>query len=296
MIKNIFLILGLLLIVGCNDNSEIDYASQKEKNIQLKIELSECTLSINGLKMLDIQKDEIKNKESLNELVYEDLQIENNQLAISLQECKSKLKEREVRENEKAEARDEAKKKENARAKEKKRVRARDEAKKKEKSHVKVEKWALRENARDKAKKKSTENGNTISCKDAAKTILSYYKKALLYLKKGMRKKADIIYQVSVKDKRTFMLVCKNTPYPAVFKNVEDVENALLKNSIVVNANKLQDIAIGNIKILSERQRVLENGIQRENERHERKMKSIERERKQKMDEYNRKIKALERL
>lgn len=247
------MILSVLVIVGCNDNSEIDYASQKEKNIQLKIELSECILSINDLKMLDIQKDEIKNKESLNELDYEDLKIENSQLATSIQECKSKLKEREVRENEKVEA-------------------------------------------RAKAKKKSTENGTTISCGDVTRTVHSHYKKALGYLEKGMKKRADIVYQVLVKDKRTFMLVCKDTRYLAIIKKLEPVDNALLENSIYVNANKLQDSAKENIKILSERKGILERDmenltIEREriHEKYERKRKAIDLEVEQKIEKFKRK-------
>ena len=51
--------------------------------------------------MPNMQKEEIKNKETLNKLDYEYLEIENSQLTTSLQECKSKLKERVARETEK---------------------------------------------------------------------------------------------------------------------------------------------------------------------------------------------------
>lgn len=291
MIKNIYLTVSVLLIAGCNNYSETDYASQKEKNIQLKIKFSECTLSINDLKMLDIQKDEIRSNENFNELDYEDLKVENSQLAISLKECESKVKEREVIKKEKERIRAAVEEKEKVRSREKEIERARAEAKKKEKAHAEVKEWKLRQKAQIEVNGKSN-----VSCRDAAHTVLSHYKKALLYLKDGMRQKADTVFQVSLREKDTFMLVCKNTEYATVFQNVKNTENILFKNSIYINANKLQDIAKKNIQMLSERQRILENDIQRENERHKRKMESIARERKQKMDEYNRKIKELERL
>jgi len=89
--KYIFLFFILLLTTGCND-SEVDYSLQKEKNTQLKIQLTECTLLQNGLLMTDGQKEEIKKKETLNELDYEYILTENTKLPITLKECKSKLK------------------------------------------------------------------------------------------------------------------------------------------------------------------------------------------------------------
>jgi hypothetical protein len=91
MIKYIFLFFILIWVAGCN-NSEADYSTQKDKNIQLKIQLTECILLQNGLSMHDSQKEEIKNKETLNKLDYEYIVVENNQLSTTLTECKGKTK------------------------------------------------------------------------------------------------------------------------------------------------------------------------------------------------------------